>query len=294
MPHLETAFVALRQIPRPPKNLTSFFDMAAGGINENEGEIAKLLVSSIRKNINNTSDSQLFDLTKAMQTMIGGSEPADDYLRNENPSDKEIRKELMQIVQLLKIGGDHSNYGEDFTKSSCEKVRNVCSRLVNCSDNGKEILRNFTLRLIVDLVERNFVIFNDDEKQQWHSQVGKEPSDLYAEFHARDEEQRQDLARRAAEAKEKKINRSSLEDLNSNAEEFSSKETETNVISFSANNKRQRREGFSDQNPETAIFFPTNNVGIIYPSQDKPSSSPRDSQGFGVNNSQDQKRSNQR
>lgn len=204
MPHFDTD-KTLRQIPSPPKNVDNFIDFAAGGLTENEVAIIKLFYFGVKKAIKRTPDSELFNLTKTMQMMVLDEEEiARNCLENSDFGGDEKRSELAQIIQLMTIGKTQSQYDDVFKNSQHERVRKICNRLEDCNDNGKEILRNFALRFTIDLIEKNYEIFNDAEKQIWDEQVGKSPNEFYAEFHRVDQEQRGDLLRRSEEKKGQK------------------------------------------------------------------------------------------
>lgn len=177
----------MRSFFSPEEDFTKFFDIENRGITESERGIVELFVRTIKSTIENTDDSQLFNLTRTMQMMTGGKKEIASCLRNPCFANDESRQELAQAIQILT---DEAHTQDIFRNSQYDNIRDMDEKLQNCDEDSKVVLRNFALRLMVDLVEKNYSLFNDDEKRQWSIEVTKEPAVLYANFHEIDHQNR--------------------------------------------------------------------------------------------------------
>ena len=183
--------------PYSKEDILSFIDIDMKRAKPIATEVVRLFTETAEEVVNNTDSGELFSLVRTMHMMICDNDSLRlRCLRNEDLGGDEKRNKLAQMIDLM-VYGDKKEYRSSFNNSAANESVNSFGDMLR-STKYPTILRNFTLRLIIDLVEKNHALFNGEEKLQWIEQASEEPSKLFEDFRKKDQKIRDDWAEKIA------------------------------------------------------------------------------------------------
>ncbi len=260
-----------RLIPIPPQDIRPFLDLDLKYYSPVLGAM-RLFGETLKRTIDecNSGENELFAFTRTMQMMIASSiEIRLECLREEKLGADDKKNKLAQMIEIL-VFSNKNEYV--FSDSKHESVNILWDQLRSFEVVHKILLKNFTLNLMVDLIAKNYELFNREEKHEWILQVKEEPRELFSDFLQKRNIQRENLQEKMADFKKRKSQtneESDSEKVNSSSEERQSSAID---VAFSSN---------------VAMIFPTSKVSLgdgfeqdlarLNISNTTPSSSPKSS-----------------